>query len=112
MYAAINRTWRTGDSLELILPQEFRTEAIDELHPDTVALMRGPVEYVAINPAPDLGRDHLKLPSRLNQVGAQTFVENYQGREIVFVPLYQVRDESYTSATSRRADAGLQSTND
>ena len=96
-YAAVSRTWRTGDSLELILPQEFRTEAIDDLHPGTVALMRGPVEYVAISPSPELGRDRLKLPSRLKQVGAQSFVENYQGKQIVFVPLYQVRDESYTS---------------
>jgi uncharacterized protein len=96
-YAAVSRTWRTGDRLELTLPQEFRTEAIDDVHPDTVALMRGAVEYVAISPAPDLGRDRLKLPSGLKQVGAQAFVENYEGNQIVFVPLYQVRDESYTS---------------
>ncbi|HEY4381945.1 MAG TPA: beta-L-arabinofuranosidase domain-containing protein [Acidobacteriaceae bacterium] len=96
-YAVVRRTWRSGDRLELILPQGFRTEAIDDLHPETVALMRGPVQYVALNPAPELGRERLKLPGGLRQIAAQAFVENYAGREVVFVPLCQVRDETYTS---------------
>ena len=49
-YAALHRTWRAGDRIELTLPQSFRTEPIDDLHPETVALMRGPIQYVALIP--------------------------------------------------------------
>jgi uncharacterized protein len=100
-FAAIRRTWRVGDRVELTLPQTFRTESIDELHSNVVALMRGPVQYVALNPAPKLSEDRLTLPSGLKQLAPQSFVENYAGNQIIFVPLHQVRNETYTSYFSR-----------
>jgi hypothetical protein len=100
-YIAFRRTWRRGDELKLTLPQDFRTEPVDELHPETVALMRGPVQYVALNPTAELSRDRLKLPSGLQQVAAQSFVENYGGSQIVFVPLYHVQNATYTSYFSK-----------
>ena len=100
-FAALRRTWRHGDRIELVLPQDFRTEAIDDLHPTTVALMRGPVQYVALNPQHDLNSEpfagRIQLPSGLKQIAPQAFVENYAGNQIVFVPLHQVRDQTYTS---------------
>ena len=100
-YAAIRRTWRPGDRIELTLPQAFRTEPIDELHPETVALMRGPVQYVALNPTAELGHDRLALPSGLKQIGAQSFVENYAGNQVVFIPLHQIQNETYTTYFSK-----------
>jgi hypothetical protein len=100
-YIAFRRKWLRGDELQLTLPQDFRTEPIDDLHPETVALMRGPVQYVALNPTAELNRDRLKLPSGLVQVGAQTFVESYGGNQVVFVPLYQVENATYTSYFSK-----------
>jgi len=100
-YARLRRTWRTGDRVTLTLPQAFRTEAIDDLNPNTVALMRGPVQYVALSESPTLSHDRLSLPSSLKQVGAQAFVENYAGNKIIFVPLYLVRDQAYTSYFTR-----------
>ena len=100
-YAAIRRTWSTGDRLELTLPQAFRTEAIDDLHPETVALMRGPVQYVALNPTAELSKDRLALPAGLKQLAPQSFVENYGGTQIVFVPLHQVQNETYTTYFSK-----------
>ena len=100
-YAAIRRTWSTGDRLELTLPQAFRTEAIDDLHPETVALMRGPVQYVALNPTAELSNDRLALPAGLKQLAPQSFVENYGGTQIVFVPLHQVQNETYTTYFSK-----------
>jgi uncharacterized protein len=100
-FAAIRRTWRAGDRIGLTLPQEFRTEAIDELHPTTVALMRGPIQYVALNPTPEFSRERLALPAGLKQTGPQSFVENYAGDRIVFVPLYHVQNETYTTYFSR-----------
>jgi DUF1680 family protein len=100
-FAALRRTWRPGDRIDLTLPQSFRTEPIDEQHPMTVALMRGPVQYVALNPSSQLDRDRLILPASLKQLAAQSFVENYSGNQIVFVPLHTVQSETYTSYFSR-----------
>jgi DUF1680 family protein len=100
-YAVIRRTWRAGDRIEVIIPQNFRTEAIDDLHPEVVALMRGPVQYVALNPPEQLEKDRLALPAGLKQLAAQSFVENYAGNQIIFVPLYHVQNESYTTYFSK-----------
>lgn len=100
-FAALSRTWHPGDRIDLTLPQDFRTEPIDEQHPETVALMRGPVMYVALNPANDLGEDRLKLPGSLKPLAAQAFTEDYDGHQVVFVPFYQVQNESYTTYFNR-----------
>jgi hypothetical protein len=96
-YAVLRRTWRAGDRIELTLPQEFRTESIDDQHPNTVALMRGPVQYVALNPPPGLTNDRLPLPASLKPCAPNTFVENYAGTQIVFVPLHTIQNATYTT---------------
>ncbi len=100
-YAALHRTWRAGDRIELTIPQSFRTEPIDDLHPETVALMRGPIQYVALNPTPELNQQRLALPASLKQSAPQTFTENYSGNEIIFVPLHHIQNETYTSYFSK-----------
>jgi DUF1680 family protein len=45
-WATIEREWRAGDRVELVVPLPFRLAAADENHPDRVALLRGPVVYV------------------------------------------------------------------
>ena len=96
-YAAVHGTWRAGDRLELTVPQSFRTEPIDDLHPETVALMRGPVQYVALNPTPELTQARLTLPSSLKQLAPQSFVENYSGTQIIFIPLQHIQNGTYTT---------------
>jgi len=100
-FARLRRMWCGGDRITITLPQTFRTEAIDDLNPNTVALMRGPVQYVALTDSPTLANDRLALPAGLRQTGRQAFVESYAGKEITFVPLYQVRDQTYTSYFTR-----------
>jgi uncharacterized protein len=99
--ASVHALWHPGDTLTLTLPQAFSTEAIDDLNPNTVALMRGPIQYVALNPDVSLSTEPLTLPAGLRQIGPQAFTENYGGRDLVFVPLYQVRSETYTSYFTR-----------
>jgi hypothetical protein len=83
------------------VPQEFRTEPVDEQHKDTVALMRGPVQYVALNLTSEEGRQTMALPAGLKSVGTQAFVENVAGRQAVFVPLFHVQNETYTTYFSK-----------
>jgi len=96
-WIALRRYWRYGDRITLTIPQEFRTESIDDKHPETVALMRGPVQYVALHPAVAISRERLKLPGNLRAAGGETFVENYAGKQAVFVPLHRLQTETYTS---------------
>src|SRR5579871_1614672 len=47
-FAAIRRTWRDGDRLELELPMPLRLEPVDVEHADQVALLRGPLVLFAV----------------------------------------------------------------
>ncbi len=53
---------------------------------ETVALMPGPVQYVALNPTRDLSKDRLQLPSSLKPSDPQSFTESYEGRQIRLRP--------------------------
>ncbi len=89
-FFAIKRTWHNDDRIELWLPQNFRTEAIDDLHPNTAALMRGPTMYVALNPQPGNTRRKLS-PGTLKQIAPQAYIAN----DTVFVPFNHVENETY-----------------
>jgi DUF1680 family protein len=100
-YAILRRVWTSGDTIEFSVPYEFRTEPIDDMHPDIVALMRGPVQYVALNLPSTDARTPTIMPASLKQAGASSFVENYSGRLTVFVPFFQVQNETYTTYFSK-----------
>lgn len=83
-FAPVERAWKAGDTIELSLPLNYRTEPIDARHPDTVALIRGPVMHVAVGDRPTL-----KLGG-----GAATPVLNESFR---LMPFYQINDQVYSS---------------
>ncbi len=47
-FAAIRREWRSADKVELELPDTRRLESVDAAHPDTVALLAGPLVLMRI----------------------------------------------------------------
>ena len=49
-FAAIKRKWKNHDTVELRFPMRFRTQPVDDQHPNLVAMMRGPVMYVDVSP--------------------------------------------------------------
>ncbi|HUA23128.1 MAG TPA: beta-L-arabinofuranosidase domain-containing protein [Steroidobacteraceae bacterium] len=102
-FAALRRTWKRGDRIELQLPQAFRQEPIDASHPGTVALMRGPLMYCALDfggsgaPASP-GRPLAQLTSApLTPVAGtrQSYVQASGAQQTIFVPFYTVENESY-----------------
>ena len=97
-FAAIRRLWRNNDSVQIDLPFSFRTEPIDAQHPDTVALMRGPLMLVALDPSPKLTRSSLDSTQGLKRVSnaAQAFEMQVPSR-LRFAPFYSIRDEPYTT---------------
>ncbi len=47
-FAAIQREWRSGDLVELELPLPLRLQSVDSVHPDTVALLAGPLVLMRV----------------------------------------------------------------
>jgi len=47
-FATLRRTWKKGDRIEVDLPMKLRLESIDPQHPQTVALLCGPLVLFAI----------------------------------------------------------------
>ncbi|HZT29535.1 MAG TPA: beta-L-arabinofuranosidase domain-containing protein [Bryobacteraceae bacterium] len=98
-FAAIKRRWKSGDTIRLRLPLAFRTEAIDDRYPWMVAVMRGPLMLVALDPSADLHATPLTLPGGLTRAGASGDVFEYLegGRRVSFKPFHAVRDETYNT---------------
>lgn len=80
-FAAVRRRWKKNDIVRLALPLDFRAEPIDSKNPDIVALMRGPLMMVAIDPASD---GFPPVPKGL-------------GESSGLMPFYAVQDEVYST---------------
>jgi DUF1680 family protein len=98
-FAAIRRRWKDNDTLRVNLPLDLRTEPVDDQHPKTVAVMRGPVMLVALDAPDGLINEPLPLPEGLKPVPhmPQAFELDQAGEKLRMVPYYSVREESYTN---------------
>lgn len=94
-YASLERNWKAGESVEVTIPQPLRTVPIDENHPHVVALLRGAVLYVGLNPWEGLEQTSIALPTALTPVTEDKYVMNVSGKDLVFVPYFDVQLESY-----------------
>jgi len=63
-FARVERKWKSGDRIEVELPMKIRLEAIDAQHPDTVAVLFGPLVLFG-SQAPGLTRAHLLAAKRM-----------------------------------------------
>jgi len=98
-FAAIRREWKTGDRVELELPLKLRLETIDPRHPDTVALLRGPLVLMAVKqkqegPVPTVTREQLLAATRLSE--RQWQVDSSNG-PVTMLPFTSVGDLPYTT---------------
>jgi len=89
-FAVLMRTWSSGDTIDLELPMTFRSEPIDDLHERTVAVLRGPLVYVELNPA---NRSPRLNPAALHSAAGGSAAAGDGSRR--FAPFFQVREQSY-----------------
>ena len=88
-FATLRRTWKDGDRIDLTLPLPVRLESIDAQHPDTVAVLRGPlVLFAATDQVPKMTRQQLL------QIG-----EAWPGasNSVRMLPFTGITSESYTA---------------
>lgn len=96
-FAAVRRVWRNSDTFQINLPFSFRTEAIDEHHPGTVALMRGPLMMVALNPQSDQIKIVADSLQSLKPVPFRPQTFESANQTLRLAPFYTVGSESYTT---------------
>jgi hypothetical protein len=94
-FATIHRQWSTGDRVELDLPMMARLEPVDPQHPQTVALLFGPLVLFAVadNP-PALTRADLLAAKRMDQRSWQV---KGGGSAIKMLPFIDIGEEQYST---------------
>ncbi len=95
-FAALQRTWKDGDRIELELQLPLRIESIDENHPETVALVRGPLVLFAIaSDPPAITRQQLLSPAQLpNQTAWRA---DTASGPLLFRPFTAMDDQPYST---------------
>jgi DUF1680 family protein len=94
-FARLQRTWKSGDHIELELPMTPRLEAIDPRHPETVALLVGPIVLFAITDSqPAISRPQLLAAKR---VSAQAWQVETAGGTMKMLPFTAIGDEGYST---------------
>jgi len=95
-FATLRRRWKDGDRIDLELPMPTRLEAIDAEHPDTVALMRGPLVLFAVTEnAPRITRQQLLAASPVN--GESAWQAQTTSGPVKLLPFPSITDERYTT---------------
>ncbi|MGF7149831.1 hypothetical protein FHS96_003488 [Sphingomonas zeicaulis] len=97
--ATIQRRWKAGDTIDLVVPQPLRTLPIDNRNPNLAAVMRGGVMYVGLNPWDGIEKQAIDLPGALTPMPGQdeAYRTTVDGRNLVFVPYFAVDMERYNT---------------
>ena len=94
-FAAVARRWRDGDRLELELPRRLRLESVDRQHPDTVALLCGPLVLFANGAGNERPRRSEVLATR--QVAQRRWETSVASAPVTFLPYVAIDQEQYST---------------
>jgi DUF1680 family protein len=96
-FAVITRTWKQGDRIDLELPMPVRLVPVDAEHPNTVALMVGPLVLFGVGDrCRDLTREQLLSVHRVDGSEFDWQVDTSAG-PAVFRPFFGIASEPYTT---------------
>jgi uncharacterized protein len=94
-FAAIRRSWKAGDHIELDLPLVKRLEAIDSRHPKNVALLSGPLVLFAITDKPPAVTSQQLLAAK--KMGQQNWQVETAAAPLKMLPFTAIEDEQYST---------------
>jgi uncharacterized protein len=94
-FATIRRTWKKGDRIELDLPMRLRLEAVDTQHPQTVALLCGPLVLFAITDVPPAVTARQLLSAKKN--GLQSWQVETAVGALSMLPFTAIADQQYST---------------
>jgi DUF1680 family protein len=94
-FCTLRRSWSTGDRVEPELPMTSRLDAVDRRHPQTVALVFGPLVLFAVTDTqPVLTRADVLAANRVDQRSWQVITA---GGPMKMLPFTNIGDEQYTT---------------
>jgi DUF1680 family protein len=94
-FARLPREWKNGDRIDVELPLAPRLEPIDARHPETVALLVGPVMLFAMTDSqPVVTRPQLLAAKKS---GAQSWQVNTANGTMRMLPFIAISDQPYTT---------------
>jgi len=97
-FAAIRRTWKDGDRVELELPMPLRLETVDANHPKFVALMQGPLVLFAVaDSQPSFDRNALLQAKPTNNASGDWVADSADGSRVTMRPFMNIDKESYST---------------
>jgi uncharacterized protein len=94
-FATLRRPWKNGDRIQMDLPMKLRLEAIDAHHPQTVALLCGPLVLFAITDDPPAVTARQLLAAR--KTGPQSWQTETAGGTLNLMPFTAIADQQYST---------------
>jgi uncharacterized protein len=94
-FAELHRVWKNSDRIEVELPMPLRLEAIDARHPQTVALLRGPLVLFAITDAPPVVSVQQLLAAKRTR--AQSWQVQTSSGAISMLPFTAIAEQEYST---------------
>ncbi len=97
-FAAIRRTWKDGDRVELDLPMPLRLEPVDANHQNSVALMQGPLVLFAMaDSQPTFDANALLHAKPANNATGDWQVNSIGGDRVTMRPFMNIDKENYST---------------
>lgn len=93
-FVSIRRRWAGGDKIDLDLPLPMRLEPINPKHPNTVALLRGPVVLYAMTDTPP-AVTRLQLLAAGQVPNRPEWRASTSGQPLTLRPFIAIQDERY-----------------
>jgi len=97
-FAALRRTWKDGDRVEVELPMPLRVEAVDVQHPDQMALMHGPLVLFALaDSQPSFEKGALLQAKPTNNASGDWMANSTEGTPVAMRPFMNIDKENYST---------------
>jgi len=97
-FAAIQRTWKDGDRVEIELPMPLRLEVVDANHPNLVALLHGPLVLFAVaDSQPSFDRKALLEAHPTSTSSGDWLATSVDGNAVTMRPFMNIDRESYSA---------------
>jgi DUF1680 family protein len=86
-WATISRQWKSGDRVEVRIPQRFRWQRVDSQHPDRAAIVRGavvmPLEFRYLEPLIRIPESDDELNNVLTRDTGTAVIRSHRQREYI-----------------------------
>ena len=97
-FAAVKRTWKDGDQIELELPTPLRLERVDVQHPTQMALLRGPLVLFAVaDSQPSFDKAELLRAVEAKNAAGDSLATSSDGKQVSMRPFMSIGEENYST---------------